>query len=140
MGNNLIGRRLLRDHARVFRYRRVARGRYAPPGRSFEEGLVHGFGSLIGVVNFAYLMGWQDIVIAGVDLYDRRPFWRPPDTVRTDEKPELKVESRYTNSSRIIGMLGEWRRIFASEGVRLTVYNPRSLLTAALPVYPPVST
>ena len=139
MGNNLIGRRLLRDRASVFRYRRVARGRYAPPSRSFEEGLVHGFGSLIGVVNFAYLMGWQDIVIAGVDLYDKRYFWLPPDTARTYEKAGMKIDSQFINSARIVGMLGQWRQIFASEGVRLTVYNSRSLLTAALPVYPPVS-
>src|SRR6185437_8998982 len=33
-GNELVGRRLLRDGARVFRFRRASRGAYAPPSRT----------------------------------------------------------------------------------------------------------
>src|SRR5262245_15855321 len=126
-GNNLIGRHLLRDDARVFRYRRLARGRDVPPSRSFAEGLVHGHGSVIGVVNFAYLMGWRTIVLAGVDMYDKRYFWLRPDETRPYEKPGLTSASRFTGADEIVSMLGRWRDLFEREDIRLFVYNPRSL-------------
>src|SRR2546421_85561 len=40
-GNELVGRRLLPHGAALFRYRRVARGRYASPSRT-PRTLVHG--------------------------------------------------------------------------------------------------
>jgi hypothetical protein len=134
-GNNLIGRRLLREGARLFRYRRIARGRYVPPSRAFRDGLVHGFGSVVGVVNFAYLMGWRTIVLAGVDMYDKRYFWLPADQMRPYEKPGLSVSSRFTGGDEITVMLGRWRAEFEAESVGLFVYNPRSLLATTLPVY-----
>jgi len=134
-GNNLIGRGLLRDGARVFRYRRVARGRLVPPSRAFRDGLVHGFGSVVGVVNFAYLMGWRTIVLAGVDMYDKRYFWLPADQMRPYEKPGLSVSSRFTGADDIVSMLARWRALFEAEGIGLFVYDSRSLLASALPVY-----
>jgi hypothetical protein len=134
-GNNLIGRRLLPKAARVFRYRRTARGRYAPPSRAFRGGLVHGFGSIVGVVNFAYLMGWRTIVLAGVDLYDKRYFWLPNDEMRSYEKPGVTISSRFVGADDMVSMLGRWRALLAQDGVELFVYNPRSLLAATLPVY-----
>jgi hypothetical protein len=140
-GNDLIGRGLLRAGARVFRYRRTARGRDVPPSASFRDGLVHGFGSIVGVVNFAYLMGWRTIVVAGVDLYDKRYFWLLPDENRPYEKPGLTVDSRFTGADDIVSMLGRWRVLLEAEGTNLRVYNPRSLLATVLPVHtlPPAS-
>jgi hypothetical protein len=133
--NNLVGRGLLRDGARVFRYRRTARGRYAPPSRTFDAGLVHGFGSIISVTNFAYLMGWRTIVLAGVDLNDKRYFWLPPTETRSYEKPGITVGSAFTGADDIVAMLGRWAELFAKEGTRLLAYNPQSLLCRVLPVF-----
>jgi hypothetical protein len=35
----------------------------------------------------------------------------------------------------MVETLGRWAGIFAARGVRLSVYNPRSLLVRVLPVY-----
>jgi hypothetical protein len=134
-GNTLVGRRLLPANCRVFRYRRTARGRYEPPSQSFDGGLVHGFGSAISVTNFAYLMGWKTIVLAGVDLYDKRYFWLPEGVQRSYEKPGLSVTSSFTGAEEMVSMLGQWCQIFARQGVRLEVLNPRSLLAAVMPVH-----
>ena len=81
-------------------------------------------------------MGWKHIVLVGVDLYDRRYFWLPPnetrliDSVRNftfdDPAKDGKVES-----------IGKWKTIFEQHGVNLYVYNPKSLLTDVLPLYKP---
>jgi len=134
-GNNLIGKRLLTEGRAVFRFKRRARGRCEPPSRSFSRGLVHGHGSLIGIVNFAYLMGWKKIVLVGIDMYDKRYFWLGPSEGRSYEKPSLTPSSSFPTANPIIDCLGKWRTIFEKEAVSLFVYNPRSLLSRVLPVY-----
>jgi hypothetical protein len=134
-GNNLIGRRLLNPGSRIFRYQRICRGVFAPPSRDFKTGLVHGYGSVVSVTNFAYLMGWRTIVLAGIDLNDKRYFWLPPTETRTYEKPGITVESTFTGAADIVSMLGRWGELFEREGVKLWVHNPHSLLTRVLPVF-----
>ena len=142
-GNRAIGLRLLSPARPVFLWRRL-RDR-VEPSRSLDEGLVHAHGSLADAVNFAFVLGWKTIVLAGVDLYDRRYFWLKPDELRADEirphappPPDLiSVNSRHnTADTGLIELLGSWRERFAREGVQLFVYNPRSLLARTVPVWP----
>ncbi len=133
--NELVARRLLPVRTRVFRWRRIARGRFAPPTRSLADGLVHGTNSLHDVVNFALLMGWQRIVIAGVDLYNKEYFWLPAGEIREGERPGFVANSRWSQADAMIEMFRHWREIAEHEGIELLVYNPRSLLAEALPVF-----
>ena len=134
-GNELIGYRLLRPGRRIFRYKRIHRERTVPPSRSFRDGLVHGYNSLFDTVNFAYLCGWRDIVLAGVDLYDKRYFWMPADGLRAWDRPGTQVDKPFFSAPFIVRMMGLWRESMAENGIRLWVYNPRSLLTEVLPVW-----
>jgi hypothetical protein len=43
--------------------------------------------------------------------------------------------ARHPTASRIIPYLKGWGELLDAEGVRLMVYNPRSLLAEVLPVY-----
>ncbi len=134
-GNKLIGRGLLSDRASVYRYRRLSQGAIRPYSRSLDLGIVHGFGSVIGMTNFAYLMGWQRIVLTGVDLYDKRYFWLPPDEMRSYEKRGITIDSQFTSAQEIVNMIGGWAREMAREGVEVSCYNRRSLLAEVLPVF-----
>lgn len=147
--NQLVGYGLLPRGASVFRYR-TARGP-GPPSRSFAEGLRHAVGTLDDTVNAAYLLGWTEIVLVGVDLYDSRYFWLPPDKTEAvdpatgsfgpgDRNPfrgQHWNEAHNTARSGIVELMGSWAGVFARTGVRLSVYNPRSLLAGVLPVYEP---
>jgi hypothetical protein len=133
--NELVGRRLLPAGARIFRWRRVARGRSIPPSRSFRDGVVHGTNSVHDVVNFAVLAGWKRIVIAGVDLYNKEYFWLPPEVTREDERPQYAADSRWVQADAMIETFRLWREVLEREGIELFVYNERSLLAGALPVF-----
>ncbi|HEY8645252.1 MAG TPA: hypothetical protein VIL77_05160 [Gaiellaceae bacterium] len=133
-GNGLVGRRLLPEQARVFRYHRVARGRYAPPSRRFRDGVVHGFNSSISTTNFAILMGWRRIVLTGIDLYDKGYFWLGESETRAYEKEGVDASMLFTNAERTVSTLGRWRELLQPEGIELLVWNPRSLLAEVLPV------
>lgn len=133
--NELVGQRLLPAGARVFRWKRVARGRTVPPSRSFRAGLVHGSNSSLDAVNFALLMGWRRVVVAGVDLYDKEYFFLPPGSARPDERPQFTVASRFHQADHVVEMFRLWREAARASGTELTVYNPRSLLAEVLPVF-----
>jgi hypothetical protein len=133
-GNRAIGLRLLPAGARVFLWR--SRRERTEPTRSLTDGLAHAHGTLAECVNFAYLLGWRRIVLAGVDLYDRRYFWLPPDQPVAGDT--CTAAEHRTARSGLIDLLGRWRGDFLREGVELFVYNPRSLLAESLPVWPRV--
>ena len=126
--NRAIGRRLLPVRNRVFPFRTAAS---RMPSTSFAAGLAHGAGTLTECVNFAALAGWTKIVIAGVDLYDRRYFWLPENqTVPGDETVDLPHRT-----AGIVDTMREWREFYEPRGVTLSVYNKRSLLSRTLPVW-----
>jgi len=144
--NSLIGYRLLKPGSRIFRYTTVRKP--GLPTRSLQEGLCHNPGTLADVVNFAYCLGWKEIVLVGVDLYDSRYFWLKPDeTLAFDQETGMLVPSkqntrdiRYdrmhnTASNGVVKVMGQWREFMEQEGVHLSVYNPRSLMADVMPVY-----
>ena len=90
-------------------------------------------------MNFAYLIGWKRIVLAGVDLYDRRYFWLDRDTPRSvDVGRGAGVDDTHDRlGSGIVAELARWAAFLADEGVELSVLNPRSLLADVLPVTVP---
>ena len=124
--NEILARRLLPDGARMFRYRRVARGRTVPPSSRLGAGLVHGTNTVLDVVNFALLMGWTTIVLAGVDLYNREYFFDPP---------PVPSNVPFNQRDHVVEMLGLWRSWANARGIELFVYDERSLAARVLPVY-----
>jgi hypothetical protein len=134
-GNRAIGYKYLPTKNPVFAWRSSIR--VGEPSRSFDEGLVHGQSTIQESINFAYLLGWKRIVLAGVDLYDRRYFWLPEGETRTVDsmRGATASDAHVQASMGLVDALGSWREWLAGEGVELSVHNPRSLARAALPVY-----
>jgi hypothetical protein len=145
--NQLVGYRLLPRGASALRYRvnRID----GPPTRSLAEGLRHQGGTLVDAVNCAFVLGWTHIVLVGVDLYDSRYFYLPPDqTVGVDHETQRLTGTEHNqvrgqrfdqphNTLRLglVGIMEDWHRVLAQAGVRLSLYNPRSLLSEVLPLY-----
>lgn len=144
--NQLVGYRLLPAGRSIFPYH-TARAE-GPPTRSFAEGLRHISGTLSDAVNAAACLGWQNIVLVGIDLYDSRYFWLPP-TETTDINDATGAISGEYNTIRgtryddahntvrigIVDTMQGWTRVLGERGHRLSVYNPRSLLSGVMPVY-----
>jgi hypothetical protein len=147
LGNQLVGYRLLPSGARIVRFH-TARG-LGPPTSSLRDGVRHAVGTLCDAVNAAYVLGWKEIVLVGVDMYDFRYFWVDRDkTATSDPETGLRIEAerntyrgtRYDEPHSSVGLgmvelMRSWREHLDREGVTLAVYNPRSLLAEVLPVY-----
>jgi hypothetical protein len=149
--NFVVGRSYLPTAARLFRYR-TAFG-VGPASRTFAEGIRHAPGTLVDVVNCAYCLGWKEIVLVGVDLYDSRYFWLPPDQTLTHDPTGQNIVAGSVNAMRgnrpqdvhntirggIVELMTGWGAQLADDGVTLSVYNPRSLLADVLPVFEPAA-
>jgi hypothetical protein len=147
--NQMIGYRLMPEGARLLRYR-TARGD-GPPTRAIADGLRHETGTLADSVNCAYCLGWTEIVLVGVDLYDSRYFYLPPEqTVGIDAATALVTGAERntyrgnragdvhpTAANGVVDLMRRWRQVLNADGIELSVYNPRSLLRDVLPVYRP---
>ena len=145
--NQLTGYGYLPAGVRVLRYH-TARDD-GPATRRIADGIRHTTGTLADAVNVAYCLGWKRIVLVGVDLYDSRYFYLPPDTTPgLDERSGLLGPSEFntyrgirydqTHSTArhgVVDLMRAWRADFNREGVELFVHNPRSLLAEVLPVY-----
>jgi hypothetical protein len=133
--NRLIGDRLLPQGSPIFLWRSIP-GR-KKLGASLAAGLSHPFSTLDEAVNFAALLGWTEIVLVGVDLYDRRYFWLgPAETRAADLRRGARYDERHNVASdAMLENVGEWAAVLQTAGTRLSVYNHRSLLARVLPVY-----
>jgi hypothetical protein len=133
--NRALALGLVPETNRIFLWR-SQRGRRTL-GRAFSDGLSHPNATVEECVNFAYLGGWRQIVLVGIDLYDRRYFWLAPTETRgTDLARGAAFDQPHQSANgALIQTLGEWARVLASEGVTLSVHNPLSLLAEVLPVY-----
>lgn len=134
-GNRALGLGYLPAGRPVFRWRTSIR--VGTPSGSFAEGLVHGQSTIQESVNAAYLLGWRRIVLAGVDLYDRRYFWLPRGETRSiDRLRGARADDTHVQATMgLVQTLGAWGDWLRGEGVALEVLNPRSLLAGVLPVY-----
>lgn len=134
--NRIVGLRWLDDGRQVFPCSFVSRGIYREPTPHFSEGLAHSSGTLSSCVNCAYLMGYTNIVLAGVDLNDRRYFWLHEDETRASDKARgATCADRHNMADPTLDVFARWTRWLGQRGVRLSCYNPHSLLAEVMPVY-----
>lgn len=146
VSRTLLAERFLPTGSRVCFYRTASS--CDMPSLNLDQGLTHLSGTLSDAVNLAFCLGWREIVLVGVDLYDTRYFWLKPDeTFFTDFKTgERKVASLSDRGQRydephstarlgVVEEIGSWQRFMARHGVSLSIYNPRSLLAETLPLF-----
>jgi len=126
--NEMVADRMLPSGSRIFRWRRVARGMVVPPSRHLSNGLVHGAGSVQDTVNFALIMGWRRIVIAGVDLVGNDYFWM------SSEAGKIPTE-RWAQADTVLASFRLWRELAAADGIELLTYSASSLLAEVLPIF-----
>lgn len=76
------------------------------------------------LINIGMLMGFKEIILVGVDLYDFRYFWQK----------EAFKPGPHDIAEPMVNLMKKWRGLVKKQGVELYVYNPKSLLNKVLPV------
>ena len=98
--------------------------------------IIHCGATLSDAVNISYILGYKKIVLVGIDLYDRRYFWLGRNvTPEWDLKRGKTYSDIHATADNVIKGMAVWNKYLIKKGVRLYIYNPRSLLNKVLPVY-----
>ncbi len=145
--NRIIAEKLWDKKNKIYFYYTDKLGKL--PHADVRSGLVHAKGGLCSAISMAVGLGYKEIVLAGVDLYDNRYFWLPYEQTLTWSETEKKLvpgdvtargltvnSTHNTVNSGIIDLVQEWDRYCRENlGISMYVYNPKSLLAKVLPVY-----
>lgn len=118
---------------------------YKLPLGSLETGLIHRMGTITDAISFGYFMGYKKIILAGVDLYDRKYFYTSGNktsitfgqNVEFDNRGKTVMDKHQTADNGIIPLMENWRSYLNKKKVQLLVYNKKSLLTKVLKIYDP---
>jgi hypothetical protein len=140
----LVAEELLKSGVRIARYHTAPAG--LDPSVSLVNGLRHLSGTLSDAVNLAFCLGWNEIVLVGVDLYDTRYFWLGPEETlftnyktgeswasATSDRGQRFNEPHSTVQNGAIDEMARWAAFMRRRGVEMFVYNPRSLLSKRIP-------
>jgi len=105
------------------------------PSENMNE-ISHCNATLFDAINIAYLLGYKNIVLVGIELYDRRYFWLRQNKTRVIDLNRGKTYKDLHNTTNyVLRIIPEWKNIFDEKGVKLFNYNPKSLLKNILPLY-----
>lgn len=108
---------------------------YWPISESLK-GIPHGNSTLLDCINIAYLMGYKEIILVGVDMYDRRYFYLKENESREyDLKIGRTNQDLHNTSFPVLEALEIWYPFLLSKDVKLYSLNEKSLLTKILPVF-----
>lgn len=100
----------------------------------FKTGIHHGKCTIYEPLHFAVQMGYKEIVLFGVDLYDNRYFYFSYDeTLKQLEDIGRTCASEHLTASNTVTLLETFIESFPD--VKISVHNPRSLVTKVIPVW-----
>ena len=144
--NLLIGYKLWGDKNSIFQFNTNKISFY--PSKNIYYGLHHRIGTLIDAISFGYYMGYKEIILVGVDLYDNGYFWAEKNkTIKFSREHGKEInsdktirglnvlEKHNTVNNGIINFLDKWKLYFEKKKVKVFILNPKSLLNKTLPVY-----
>ena len=144
--NLLLGYKFWNKNNLIYRYNTNKFDKY--PKGNISRGLIHRIGTLMDAITFGYHMGYKEIILVGIDLYNNEYFWTEKNkTTRYDRALGVEVDSNNdfdgvnvndphnTVNNGIINSVDEWGIYFKKKNIKLSIYNPKSLLNKVLPIF-----
>ena len=99
----------------------------------FEDGIHHGKSSIYDVLHFCIGMKYEEILFCGIDLYDNRHFYLGQDEpTECLIKDKMSVHAPHKTLEKTLAIISSIKEVF---DIKMTVLNPRSLLTKIIPVW-----
>jgi hypothetical protein len=93
----------------------------------YDEGVYHGATTLMNTLHVAGFLGYEEVLFAGVDLYDSRYFWLPQDKARENiQKKGCDVNDTHPVAKNALDAVKQFMEVFPD--VKLRCLNPKSLL------------
>ena len=106
-----------------------------PPSEKMIN-IPHGSATLFDAINISYILGYKEIVLVGVDLYDSKYFNLPNDKTREfDLNRNRKNTDIHGTAPHVIEGIVKWKEFFKKKGINIFVENPKSLIANEIDIY-----
>lgn len=145
--NNIVGNNLWSKSKSIFFYNT---DRFCSrPHKNLFIGLPQRAGTLCMAISFAFSMGYEEIVLIGVDLYDNQYFWVPKNKTLNWSSEESKEiisdqtvrglsanDKHNTVNNGVVEIVKDWAGyLYRNHKIKLTVYNKKSLLAGPIDIF-----
>lgn len=123
-----------KNKRKVFLYSNLPDRSQALPISETFDSIPHSGSTIFDCINIAYVMGYKEIVLVGIDLKDSRYFYLPYDkahwlSISTNPSDPHPTQKHTIKNIRL------WRNKLLDKGVSIIVYNNESLLSEFIPTY-----
>ena len=134
----------------VFRYKNRILPNNVELGKDFNS-ISHVASTVSDCINLGVLMGYKEIILCGVDLNNRLYFWQTHEnkhmemvTLQKSKMSDYSIDTNiieqgrqtpHRSAQRLIKFVEKTRKTLERENVTLSVQNPDSLLSRAIPIY-----
>jgi hypothetical protein len=106
-----------------------------PPSETLKN-IPHANATLNDAINIAYILGYSEIVLVGVDLYDSRYFYLNDNETREyDIKKNRNHLMKHNTTDSMMNNLKSWKLFLNKKQKSIKVLNPKSLAASFLEVY-----
>jgi len=113
----------------------IDRRKVLPLSNNFKN-IPHCSATLMDCIHIGFLLGYRNIVLAGVDLYNSDYFYLNENEVRQhDQKIGHEKKDIHKTAPHVINGLSEWLPLLTANNIHISILNPNSLLNGILPVF-----
>jgi hypothetical protein len=99
----------------------------------FTDGLVYDFCTMTCIMHIVTYLGYDNIIFAGVDLYDHRYFWLPDNALRAITQIMGRgLETKHFTANYTCELVKEYEK---TTGKNVYTFNEKSLLKDHIRVY-----
>ena len=143
--NILRGLRVFKKSAKIFLYSNTRNFDSIKTSNNLDGPIYHGSSTITDCIHLSYLLGFNKIILCGVDLNDRRYFWNKKKMKFYDLNGVTRNGGEYTEDNNqseshrskdgLISDLKEWNKNLKKQNVKLYTLNTKSALSEFLPIF-----
>jgi hypothetical protein len=133
-GSALLWDLLNRNRKKIYYSNTFIRNKNKYPSFNISN-ISHRNSTLFDCINLGVLMGYSDIVLAGIDLNDRRYFYLAANETRDfDLRKGSTFQNKHATADETFQNILCWNKFLLNRNIRLSVLNPSSMLAQILPI------
>ena len=145
-GPNLMrGLRVFKKSAKIFLYSNTKNFRSIKTSHNLNDPIYHGSSTITDCIHLAYLLGFNKIILCGVDLNNKRYFWNKKKLKFfdlngvTSDGGEYSGDNNQSESHRskdgLVRDLKKWNKDLKKLNIKLYTLSTKSALSDFLPTF-----
>lgn len=143
--NIFLGLRFLKKSTKIFLFSNTRNFRSIKTSHNLNDPIYHGSSTITDCIHLAYLLGFNKIILCGVDLNNRLYFWNKKKLKFydlngvTSDGGEYSGDNNQSESHRskdgLVRDLKKWNKDLKKQNIKLYTLSTKSALSEFLPTF-----